>query len=301
MDRRSGRGGRTVKPRALMIALLAAAGGAAGGILFERYVGTGQLIDWSGMRHVVIALMPRDLADRAEVPKPAVVPERTMVALAFGQSNAANSGETLAPEHPGVYEFHRGRFYSARDPLLGADGNRGSVWLPLAAAAIRSGGFDSVILVPFAIGATEIRRWAPGGNLHARLLALIADARAAGLEFTHLLWHHGEGDAIAGTAGEAYAADLRAMIRSLRSQGVGAPIYVSLATRCARVRVDEAIRAAQRSVIDPAERILPGPDTDVLGFGERYDGCHFSTEGIERAAELWLQAIRGSARPDGAR
>jgi hypothetical protein len=83
------------------------------------------------------------------------------------------------------------------------------------------------------------------------------------------------------------------MIRSLREQGVDAPIYVSIATRCGRVHPNESIRQAQRAVIDPSAGILTGPDTDTLGFAQRYDGCHFSTEGLDAAAELWLQAIQG--------
>jgi len=34
-----------------------------------------------------------------------------------------------------------------------------------------------------------------------------------------------------------------------------------------------------------------------LGFAERYDGCHFSTEGLERAADLWLDALQAPVAP----
>jgi hypothetical protein len=60
-------------------------------------------------------------------------------------------------------------------------------------------------------------------------------------------------------------------------------------------------------VVDARAGILPGPDTDSIGFAERYDGCHFSTEGMEHAARLWLDAIRiggahtGSNGPDAPR
>ncbi len=273
---------------------VAALGGALGGIAFERYVGSAYFVDWAGMRHLVMGYKPRDVSDRVAVAMPSIAPNRTMVALVFGQSNAANSGETLGAEVPGVYEFYRGRLYRARDPLLGADGDRGSVWMRLGKTAIESKAFDTVVLVPFAFSATEISRWAPGGNLHEPLLSLMTQARASGMAFTHLLWHHGEADALANTPLEEYEAALRALIASIRSHGVDAPMYVAMSTRCGRTRPNGSIRQAQSAVVDGEAGILPGPDTDSLGLAERYDGCHFSTEGLDRAAELWLQVIRTS-------
>jgi hypothetical protein len=30
---------------------------------------------------------------------------------------------------------------------------------------------------------------------------------------------------------------------------------------------------------------------DVIGRAERWDGCHFSTAGLEKAAELWFGVV----------
>jgi hypothetical protein len=264
----------------------------AGGILFEHYVGTNAAIDWTGLRDRMIVHQVRSTAGRTPVTLPVSAPGRTMVALVFGQSNAGNSGESLGSPHPGVYEFYRGRFYAARDPLLGARGDGGSVWLPFAAKAIASGEFDSVVLVAFAVGASEIARWAPGGSLHDGLLSAIAGARDSGLTFTHLLWQQGEADALARTSGKAYRESFMAMLDAIRRQGVSAPIHVARASRCGKIRPSEEIRSAQSALADPALGIVAGPDTDALGFGERYDGCHFSTEGLDHAAELWLGTVQ---------
>lgn len=35
-----------------------------------------------------------------------------------------------------------------------------------------------------------------------------------------------------------------------------------------------------------------GPDTDQLGGGLRQDGCHFSGEGLNKAAQVWAAAIK---------
>lgn len=268
--------------------------GAAVGILFQRYGGSDAVIDWTGLRHLVLAHSVRSVEGRVPVPLPAAAKGRSMVALVFGQSNAANSGETHGQPHPGVYEFYRGRLYEARDPLLGGDGEGGSVWLRLGTKAVASGQFDSVILVHVASGPAAIARWAPGGSLHGWLLSVIAGARDSGLVFTHLLWQQGEADAMAKTSAQAYREGFLAMLAAIRRMGVDAPIYAARATRCAKARPSEEIRGAQGGLIDPSLRILAGPDTDALGFAERYDGCHFSTEGLDRAAALWLEALRAN-------
>jgi hypothetical protein len=263
----------------------------AGGVLFERFVGTDAMIDWAGLRHKLALYQTRSTADRPAVTLPKTAPGRTMIALVFGQSNAGNSGESRGQPHPGVFEFYRGRIYEARDPLLGATGNGGSVWLRFAAKAIASGAYDTVVLVPFAVGTSDVASFAPGGSLHAGLLAVIAGAGERGLAFTHLLWEQGEADAFARTPGETYRQRFSAMIASIRGIGVDAPIYVARTTRCAKVRPSDDVGNAQSGLANPAAGIFAGPDLDKLGLADRYDGCHFSSEGLEHAAELWLRAI----------
>src|SRR5215203_6355453 len=55
--------------------------------------------------------------------------EYTMIALTFGQSNAANRGQKKYTCHnKKVLVFNDGKLYRARDPLPGATGPGGSVW-----------------------------------------------------------------------------------------------------------------------------------------------------------------------------
>lgn len=282
----------------ILVSALVAFGG---GVLFEHYLGANGVIDWTGLRDLSFVHRTRSTADRSPATLPASPPGRTMVALVFGQSNAGNGGETPGPPHPGVYELYRGRIYRAADPLLGAAGEGGSIWLRFAAKAIASGAYDAVVLVPFALGSANVARFAPGGGLHGGLMAAIAGAREQGLTFTHLLWQQGEMDAMMRTSGEAYREQFGAMLASIRRAGVDAPIYVARATRCARSRPSTEIGNAQSGLVDPASGILAGPDMDQLGFAERYDGCHFSTEGLERAAQLWQEAVRAGKEPSSAR
>lgn len=80
------------------------------------------------------------------------------------------------------------------------------------------------------------------------------------------------------------------MLRALRDMGVGAPIYVAQSTRCCGPP-NEAIRTAQRNVVDPPAGVLAGPDTDTVGPEGRWDDCHYSAGGLSKVAELWFQAL----------
>lgn len=267
------------------------------GIAFEHVAGVRDLIDATGLRDWIIVNQFRSTTGRTPVPLSTATQGRVMIALVFGQSNAGNAGESRMPSQRGVYEYYRGRIFEARDPLLGASGDGGSIWLRLAGKLVAHGDYDSVVLVPFAIGSSEIAKWAPGGSLAAELSRTVADARSAGLTFTHLLWLQGEADAMMHTSAQSYRERFTAMLAALRRGGVDAPIFVARASRCAKFRPSDEIRGAQAALVDPDRAIFAGPDTDTLGFAERYDGCHFSAEGLDHAAQLWIEAIDGAHLP----
>ena len=266
--------------------------GVIAGIVFQRLLPVGGLLRSAGVLPRAPAATPTpNLALRTEVPLSTLPTGRVMVAVVLGQSNSANFGESPRASGPGVYNFCAGRLYAARDPMLGADGIGGSVWTRLGDKLIAGRHFDAVIFVPLGIGNTAIARWTAGGDLHARLLDALDQLKGAQLAVTHLLWHQGESDAARHTSRDDYQRQFRAMLAGVRARGVQAPIYVSLATWCGKQRDDEVIREAQRGLVDPAEGILAGPDTDALGFAYRFDGCHFTDEGLDAAAEQWRQVL----------
>ena len=77
---------------------------------------------------------------------------------------------------------------------------------------------------------------------------------------------------------EEWARHFWAMTDAIRSAGVEAPIYVAQCTICCN-DPNETIRAVQRRVVNPAAGIFRGPDIDLIGRDERYDGCHLSGAG----------------------
>lgn len=240
-------------------------------------------------------LSPRALfpfsATRTEIDCRAIPRDRLMVALAFGQSNSANFGNQRRKAQPGVYNFHAGKCYQAADPLLGADGNGGSVWTRLGDKIVQQGLFDRVLFTSIGVGGTEVQRWAPGGDLHPRIITAIQQLTTAGFDITHLLWHQGETDADLATPKPQYQQHFLAMLERIRAAGVQAPIYVSVASRCGDRLPQPSIQAAQRELVNPAQGILAGPNTDELDDTDRYDRCHFSASGLNKAADLWLQAL----------
>lgn len=56
-----------------------------------------------------------------------------IVMVAFGQSNSANyEGERHESKSDAIVNFYNGKCYKAKDPMLGATGRFGSIWIPLA-------------------------------------------------------------------------------------------------------------------------------------------------------------------------
>jgi hypothetical protein len=236
------------------------------------------------------------LPSRAEVSRTKFNQEekRTMVALLFGQSNAANEGESPKVADERVLNEFNGRLFRAEDPLLGSTGQGGSVWTRLGDEIIERNLYDEVVFIPMAVSASAIVRWRPGGDIHRKLIQRIREIKPMGLTFTHLLWHQGESDALNKTAKTAYQEAFHAMLDSIRKEGVTAPVYVSVATRCNRERPNRTIQEAQTELVSPLEGIYAGPNTDILGLEYRYDGCHFTDEGLHHAALLWLEVLTRS-------
>ncbi len=220
-------------------------------------------------------------------------PLRTMVALVFGQSNAANFGETRLTADARVSVFVNGRLLPAADPLPGADGVGGSVWTRLGNDLLTAGMYDRVVFVPVAVGGTEIADWTPEVKKHfERVEKAVRDVQAAGLQFTHLLWHQGESDAYKHIDPASYRLRFMNMLKRIRELGVTAPIYVAVATRCGPYPENADIRWVQRDLVNHDLGIWQGPDTDTLGAEFRFDGCHFSTQGLAAHAQMWVSFLK---------
>lgn len=218
--------------------------------------------------------------------------DNTVVALVFGQSNAANShGQRILQNSPRIVNLFNGKCYVASDPLLGASGNAGSVWTLLGTKLIATGKYDNIIFVPAGMGGSAIKSWAQGGELNAMLGDVIQVSQPK-YNFTHIIWHQGESDLVVKTTKDEYKQNFYSMLKTIRDNGVNRPIHVSIATIFGdNNNPDNPISKAQRELID-GNGIKLGPNTDKLNAPEdRYDDAHVSYTGMHKFADLLLLTV----------
>jgi Carbohydrate esterase, sialic acid-specific acetylesterase len=233
-----------------------------------------------------------DVSNKQEIPCSALGMRNTMVALTFGQSNSANYGETRYTPARSVYNFYEGKCYKAADPLLGATGDKGSVWTRLGDMLIDNGLYSHVIFVTIGAGGTSVSRWTTNGDLFQRIVKTKSQLDQQNLQLTHLLWHQGESDGKIGTEKDDYKMMLVDMLDGIRHLGINAPLYLAIATRCeGPIRKD--IHEAQLELVEERGDIVMGANTDTLSdMDDRYDFCHFSDTGLQKHAALWRQSIQ---------
>jgi hypothetical protein len=237
-----------------------------------------------------------DVSARNQVPCTAISGRGVMVALAFGQSNSGNHGETLYRPQMPVYNFYRGLCYLAQDPLPGATGDRGSVWTRLGDLLVRQGLYEKVVFITIGVGSTVIEQWTKGGYLHPRIVHAVKETRAKGLKITHLFWVQGGSEKR--TKGDPdnkknYKKNFLTMLASIRNMGVEAPIYVAVSTYNG-IDSNSDIQEVQRELADPENKIFAGPNDDQLyrDRANHWEEVHLSGQGLERCAGAWLAAIR---------
>jgi hypothetical protein len=250
-----------------------------------------------------------DAQDRmvGDAKKPAVAcpkqTDRTAVLLVLGQSNAANyGGQRFASKHGDkIVNFFDGQCYVAASPLLGSGGIMGEFWTELGNHLIGSGKFDFVVIAPVAYAGSAVERWARGGDLNAVLVDTLSKIKADGYAITHVLWDQGEADYVVGTSEDAYRERLLSMIDTLRGEGITAPVYLSIASKCLDPRkrgtrqphsADNPVVRAQLALSSGAGNIRRGVNTDTLLDGlDRYDGCHIGGGGAEKVARAWADIL----------
>ncbi|MEX2616630.1 MAG: sialate O-acetylesterase [Alphaproteobacteria bacterium] len=221
----------------------------------------------------------------------------TGVFLAFGQSQAANTGIQKYESQRDVINFNflDSGCYAAKDPLLGASNLMGSVWSRLGDLLIDSGAYRRVVVAPIAVGGTFLSEWMPGGKQHHRLSLALQRLNRAEAKVAGFLWQQGEAEAgRTDMSVSEYKSGFLEMLASIRAQGFSAPVYVAVSTYCGALakRNAENIRRALQELAAENADILPGPDTDAIGVDQRHDGCHFDGPGQDRAADMWADAIR---------
>lgn len=219
---------------------------------------------------------------------PTIVTEKTIVAFVFGQSNSANhTGERYQGINENVVNYYNGDYYIASDPLLGATGIAGSMWTLTANKLVQNNVAEKVILIPAGVGGTSIKHWQYGGKLNGMLENRLKDAQNNHLVITHFLWHQGEADY--GISDTDYSKGLTEVIELTQRYFPHSKFFVSQASRCGDIPSYDPVLRAQRD-ITRLKNVYAGPNTDLID--DRYDACHLSGKGVEKASEQWIELIR---------
>jgi lysophospholipase L1-like esterase len=228
--------------------------------------------------------------------QPASCPSRAIVIVAFGQSLAANSGEHVYAPSPNdnLYLYFSGRCFQLADPLMGATGKDGSIWIPAATRLAALTG-DPVVIIAGGVNGSSIAQWTmPRSQFTAPLRNRIDKATRFGLPPDIFIWMQGESDAERKTSADAYFADLR-RLRTLFSD---APWLVTSNSICTNTPDRSPVLAqARRDFALVTPDVVVAADLDSLGTDYRIsDRCHFNRQGQELAGTMIADAVAGMIR-----
>ncbi len=249
---------------------------------------------WRGLRAqqwLLASVVP--VQDQADVDCARLRDGKPLVLLVLGQSNAGNHGSrpSAAPDSALNLVSPQG-CRRVSDPLPGATGRGSSIWSRLP-AALRSRGDDRpLVLGLLALDGLHAQPWAdPRSPVHSQLFKLVAAMQQQGLPPRFIVWQQGEADARRGTPPADWQATLQTLATQLAATGLSAPILLARSTVC-RSEPAAALHAAAAALERQDARFLPGANTDTLLAPRfRHDGCHFSTDGLAAAADLWADRL----------
>lgn len=218
--------------------------------------------------------------------------QKPIVILALGQSNAANHGARGIDADVPVAMIADGKCIMALDPLPGGTGLGGSIWYRLPRHFAKLKPRQLIVMSVLAVDATSINEWTNEKSLlRERLSQQLKSMQAVGMAPKFVLWQQGETDASNRTSQADYSAGLDKLAGILDQEKINAPLVLALSTVC-RSEPNALIRAAIEEKVASNPRFQLGPDTDYdIHEGLRSKKCHFSAEGLNRAAQLWASTL----------
>ena len=210
--------------------------------------------------------------------------------LTYGQSNSVNSGQIGYVPGSQVLNFHNGVLYHYEDPALGGQGHQGSVWGRVGDRLLEQTDYAGVVFALAGANGKSLEQLSQPPYYDYLMEEYAALKQQLG-RVDAILLHQGEANHRHRQAGD-YRDAFTAFERRLRRDGISAPLYLAQASYCGN-SVDEQLLATQDQLIRELPGVLRGPNTDTL-IQPRYrlpDRCHFSAEGLDAAADLWVQSL----------
>jgi hypothetical protein len=220
------------------------------------------------------------------------VTEKTGIYLTYGQSNSVNSGELGYTVKNKVYQSILGHHFLYKDPSLGGNGNKGSVWGMVGDKLIQNNIHDKVIFSNCGWGGKKINELRQGPYLGFLILNYQSLIKNFG-KVDGILYHQGESDN-GPTNEEKYYNEFVEFIQTLKTNGINIPVYLSRVSYCGvNHPINNKLTEIQTKLINDFEIIKEGPNTDLLS-DKKYrleDNCHFSLLGYDKFSDMWVQCL----------
>lgn len=100
-----------------------------------------------------------------------------------------------------------------------------------------------------------------------------------------ILWSQGESDTFINKTAQEYANDLKLVINETRKSSAKNITWVVSRTSRVGNRASADVVQGQNITISTTQNVFPGPNLDQII--DRYDGTHFNTIGLRKAADEW--------------
>jgi len=205
-----------------------------------------------------------------------------LVLIGFGQSNSANSaGHRSKATTKNIVNFFNGKCYEAVDPLLGATGRQGNVWIPIA-EKLQSDD-KTVVLATFGVGGSSVEQWLDENYLLPFYKKNVSSLKQYYPNPNSAVWIQGESDKK--TSNEKFESSLKKWLGIVKADFPNTNLYLTGTSYC-NGSANPQVLVTQEKLIKAIGGIYIG-STDVLtSVNLRYDDCHFSEQGINALTEI---------------
>ncbi|UXH80159.1 sialate O-acetylesterase [Roseateles amylovorans] len=270
------------------VAVLSCAGMLAAGVAMMRPAKNVTPEDKLASRIQGIRGMPVTAPDCA----PLLHGEQPVVVLVMGQSNAANHAQPAREPAPPMPVLHDGGCGLSSAPLPGGTGTGGSLWPSVNQALNGRWQGHPIVWSVIAVDSSTIDEWAmPQSPLRQYWQMQVDRIKGTHWPVVAVLWQQGEADARDRTAMADYRDGLAALRAGVVARGIDAPWWVARSTHCPPHDGGQVREAVRQLLVIPDSGFVEGPDTDQIPAAER-DGCHFTAQGVNDAAALWVARLK---------
>lgn len=242
--------------------------------------------------------------------------QKTLVLLVAGQSQWTNVNPTVyTPVNSSVIyqlNIYDGAIYPMAGDVLGstyyyaagapAPAAAGNISVRVADQLVTNGTFNNVIIVNFAVGGTDVGKWAVGGPLyergHVAMMRLAAQGitpSTTGVTFGYL-WGQGEDDNQLGTSTVTYQTLLGQVFAKMTASGFVGRFFVCKETWILGT-VSAAVQAAQVAIVDNVT-IFSAGNLDQFGAPDRdANNTHFNDTGAPLVEAVVVSNMHSSGSP----